>query len=157
MDVNRFRKTENMLDLSSQEIAVFPTISTLQRLQIQPHLLTHLNLSGNRMKFIPDDVIGYFTNLITLDLSSNELGYLPCGLCKLTKLKTLLVKNNVLCELPKCKSSSQSLEILNVSGNKLELFPAQVLQLLQLKQLHLGGNRIHTIPKEIMQLTRYNS
>ena len=151
MDVNKLRKTENMLDLSGQGIDVFPTISYLQ---IQPHLLAHLDLSGNRMKYIHDDVISYFPNLITLDLSSNELEFLPCGLCKLTELKTLLVKNNVLCELPQCVSTSQSLEVLNVSGNKLERFPAQVLPLLQLKQLHLGGNRIQSIPKEIAQLTR---
>ncbi len=147
------KKSENMLDLSCKGMHVFPTISHLGP---RSCMLTHLDLSGNNVKDISDDEISCLPNLITLDLSLNQLEYLPSGLCKLTKLKTLLARNNVLCELPKCMSSfSQSLEILNISGNILEHFPAHVLQLSQLKHLHLGGNRIHNIPKEIAQLTRY--
>ena len=151
MDVNRLKKTEKTLDLSNRGVNVFQIISSLQ---VQPCVFTELDLTGNHLKCISDDEISSLSNLITLDLSSNQLKYLPCGLCKLTKLKTLLVRNNVLCELPKCMTSSESLEILNVSGNGLDHFPAQVLHLSQLKQLHLGGNYIQNIPKKIALLTR---
>lgn len=146
-------EVENVLDLSSQGIYDFPT--NISHLRMQFDKFTYLDLSGNHIKYISDDEISYFPNLLTLDLSSNQLECLPCGLNKLAKLKALLVRNNYLYDLPRCICSHESLEMLNISGNKLEEFPVQVLQLFQLKQLHLGGNRIYSVPKEITQLSRY--
>ena len=154
MDVDESSKNESMLDLSCQGIDTFSTFNSSVRMD--PNMLTDLDLSGNRVKRISDDEIGHFPNLITLNLSSNQLVYLPSGLCGLAKLKTLIIRNNFLCELPKCMNLSLSLETLNVSGNKLENFPVQVLQLSRLKQLHLGGNHIQNVPKEIAHMTRYN-
>ena len=152
MDANKLEKAEETLDLCRRGINVFQTISSF--IKLQPCVFTKLDLSENHLRSISDDEIGCLSNLIALDLSSNQLQYLPCGLCKLSKLKTLLVRNNVLYELPKCMTSSQSLEILNVSGNRIQHFPVEVLQLSRLKQLHLGGNYIQNIPKDITRLIR---
>ncbi|KAM8976853.1 leucine-rich repeat-containing protein 58 [Pelodytes ibericus] len=118
-----------------------------RRKEVHQLLLPH-----NRLLVLPPSV-ATFSNLLLLDLSSNNMAYIGEEILGLTRLKTLLAKNNRLDEfsLPK-ELGSMRLEVLNLSGNQFEEIPSQLLQLQTLKTLSLGGNRLKSIPAEIDNL-----
>lgn len=88
--------------------------------------LEKLDLSENRISTFTDDAFNEFENLQELDLSYNELTYLPTSIGKLTKLKKL-----------------------NLSGNRIGSLPKEFEQLVSLESLELDGNPIGNVPIEI--------
>ena len=92
MGEERKEINEKMLDYSHREMDVLPSIS---QLSVRPCTITHINVSGNRFRSLPSEIL-QFTNLSTLDVSSNQLEHLPREISKMIKLETLLVQNNFL-------------------------------------------------------------
>ncbi|GGD28656.1 COR domain-containing protein [Hyunsoonleella pacifica] len=88
--------------------------------------LENLNLSENRINSLKDDVFTGLENIEELDLSFNELTYLPTSIGNLTKLKKL-----------------------NLSGNKITSLPKEFENLISLESLELEGNPIGRVPVEI--------
>ncbi len=108
------------LSLKGNKLVEFPvSISYVDTLET-------LDLSENKIQSLKDDAFVNLENLVELDLSFNELTYLPTSLGKLTKLKKL-----------------------NLSGNNLGVLPKEFENLVSLESLELEGNPIGRVPVEI--------
>lgn len=111
-------------------------------------------LRHNRLSKFPESIVK-FSNLKTLDISSNGLTILP-DIFEHCPLTTLIAKNNNLTNesLPKTFTISSTLRELNLSGNQLNNFPEQVFDFFNLKYLYLGGNQISSISRQVWKLTK---
>ena len=90
------------------------------------HTLEKLDLSENKISSIDDDAFDGLENLIELDLSFNELNYLPTSIGKLRKLKRLNLSENKISSLPKEFENLTSLEFLDFDGNPIERVPVEI-------------------------------
>lgn len=93
--------------------------------------------------------IGFLQNLQHLDLSCNELLYIPEELCELHKLKTLNLRKNFLLSLPKNIGKLTNLLDLDISENYISRLPPSTILLKNLQSLNLRINSFTKIPKEI--------
>lgn len=103
--------------------------------------LTYLNLSNNNITYIPHE-IGHLTNLSYLGIANNNLEVLPASLCTLTNLTILNVPSNRLTELPSNIDNLQKLIYLDISDNRLDVLPSTFTNLTNLIILNLAGNDI---------------
>ena len=111
-----------------------------------------IDLSRNRLTYLPEDVSRFFDNLTALNLSENTLAELPPEFCLLKKLQVLNLKKNLLKCLPGGFVELKKLKDLNLGGNRFQQFPEQVCMLDKLQSLHLGGNLIEYVPPNIKNL-----
>ena len=110
-----------------------------------------LDLSNNQLTFLPAE-IGKLVTLQQLDLSDNKLTFLPAEIGKLVTLQTLYLYNNQLAFLPVEIGQLVALKILNLSFNQLAFLPVEIGQLVALKILNLSFNQLTFLPVEIGQL-----
>ncbi len=89
-----------------------------------------------------------------LDLSGNRLKVVPQELKQFTNLNKLILNKNKLKELPPFIAEFEYMQVLRLSNNKLDLFPPEICELEFLDHLDLGKNRIDTLPPCIENLTR---
>ncbi|KAK6645330.1 hypothetical protein RUM43_001606 [Polyplax serrata] len=140
------------LDLSYLSLRSDEIKSRLEESKEEAEEVTSILLYQNVMNVVPS-VIGRFTKLRYLDLSSNRLSELPAeiGRCPLT---TLIAKNNRLSDksLPATFPDLVHLKELNLSGNEFSIFPTEVLCMKSITNLFMGGNNMTKIPKEISNL-----
>jgi small GTP-binding protein len=92
--------------------------------------------------------------VIRLDLSHCQLGYLPKEIGQLHNLKVLNLQNCDLTQLPKEIGQLSKLELLNLEWNKLTQLPKEIGQLSKLERLILCSNKLTQLPKEIGQLSK---
>ena len=100
----------------------------------------------------PPVVCKRFTNLgeslknieiaCVLDLSKQNLTYLPGSILKLKNLTDLSLKNNKLSMFPTVIFNMQSLQHLDISDNQLIDLPPQLFLFKNLKSLDLAGNNL---------------
>ena len=114
-----YSKCEN-LNLKGNKLVEFPHPIKYVK------TLNQLNLSENNISSLLDETFSELENLEELDLSFNNLTYLPSSLGNLTKLKKL-----------------------NLSGNKISSLPKEFENLISLESLELEGNPIGRAPLEI--------
>ena len=111
--------------------------------------LTTLNLSGNDLDRLADDLFEPLTSLRTLNLSGNDLDRLAGELFEpLAALETLLLEDNSLGSLPAdLFRGLDALEELNLSENRLAAFPSAAIGDGggELRVLILGDNAIGAI------------
>ncbi|KAF2896758.1 hypothetical protein ILUMI_09418 [Ignelater luminosus] len=109
-------------------------------------------LNNNQLNKVSESIFK-FSNLKTLDLSSNGLSILP-DVFRYCPITTLIAKNNNLTNksLPKTFTQSSKLREMNLSGNQLTMFPEQLLDFPNMKYLYLGSNQILNISKNIGKL-----
>lgn len=116
-----------------------------------------LLLNNNLLKSLPP-VMGFFENLVTLNLSCNRLKALDSAdLCKLVNLRSLIVSDNLLDDMSLPKDLAEhltQLEVVNFSGNLLTQFPYQLLSMYSLREIYLGSNKIGMLPKNYENLQR---
>ncbi len=142
--------------------------SLLNDLGILEELET-LNLQGNVLIDIPNSLL-LLKNIKKLDLSQNQINYLPQGFGKnqkeltilnlsenhlqsidsnysfLENLKILKLSSNKLNHLYDVFERLKNLEILSLSNNSISEIPPSIFNLSQLKRLDLSKNRLNQIP-----------
>ncbi len=87
-----------------------------------------------------------------LDLSRNQLTYLPPALCQLAQLQSLVVNNNKLVSLPEEIGELTNLMQLDVSCNEIAHLPVQIGDLSNLKHLNLRRNHLQEVSVELTYL-----
>ena len=87
-----------------------------------------------------------------LDLSRNQLTYLPAALCQLSQLQSLVVNNNKLVSLPEEIGELTNLMQLDVSCNEIAHLPVQIGDLSNLKHLNLRRNHLQEVSVEMTYL-----
>lgn len=108
---------------------------------------------------------GAFENLVTLNISSNELTAFPDGIVRCTKLEKLYASYNKLkFEGGKCKPLLEytiasglpagigklvQLHVLHLSHNQVELIPEGISRCVKLQRLKIDNNRLITLPDGI--------
>ncbi|KAL2712247.1 leucine-rich repeat-containing protein 58, partial [Vespula squamosa] len=102
--------------------------------------LRELNLSGNRLREFPEQI---------LDL--NGLKYLYLG-GSMEVATVLSMGGNRLTEVPSTLGQLKSLQALILCDNMLESLPSSIANLTNLKSLLLHKNRLKTLPTEIITL-----
>ena len=80
---------------------------------------TRLDLSGEELEYLPPE-IGNLTGLTRLDLDDNQLTALPPELGNLTSLTDLRLWNNQLAKLPPELKTLLDRGVGNLSGNPLK-------------------------------------
>jgi len=110
--------------------------------------LTELELSGNKLKTIPEGLFN-ITALRELSLSRNEISELPEALTRLQRIRTLDLADNVISSLPASISALQSLREFNLSYNRLTSLPPEFTKLTGLCVLHLMYNSLTEVPQPV--------
>jgi Leucine-rich repeat (LRR) protein len=106
---------------------------------------TKLNLSGQKLKLIPDSVFDK-TDLVYLDLGSSDIVFYP-------PLSALVDSNaNDLTEISEKIGKLINLKTLVLNSNKLTTLPNSITQLTNLEVLDLSINKDLDITKEIEKI-----
>ncbi|KAK6172161.1 hypothetical protein SNE40_015886 [Patella caerulea] len=140
---------ENAEDLSYSDLETVPDF-----LLLRSNELRALQLDHNEILCLPD-TISSFKNLVTMDISANNMTILSPELVKLHNLKTFIARNNCFDtdSIPKDFGLMSSLEVLNLGGNNFKELPPQVTELEHLRCLYMGGNKIEEVNSSIKSLT----
>ena len=134
-----------------------------------------LNLSGNRLSRLPDDlprlhrlrilfcsenaftqvpaVLGQCPQLEMVGFKSNAIEHLPAAALP-PKLRWLILTDNRLTHLPAELGHCQRLQKLMLAGNQLRVLPDSLAQLHNLELLRIAANRLEHLPGWLLQLPR---
>jgi len=107
--------------------------------------LRRLDLSGNRLQAVPDEVFR-LTQLEELNLAGNRITQLDPKIGTLHALRSLDLSENRLSTLPSELAGCTNLETLSLFDNQFSTLPAVVHELVALRSLDLAGNRIVEVP-----------
>ncbi|XP_011881455.1 PREDICTED: leucine-rich repeat protein 1-like [Vollenhovia emeryi] len=149
----------NSSDFSQGRVKVaVRKISEYPILQGFPRTTEHLILKGlSRRSF--DRQILCLQSLRILDLSNNNISYLPKELGTLPHLQQLLLSNNNLGKSPRSKwawleqtAIKHNLYFLDISGNLLTELPVQIKNLKALGHLKVSQNALTHLPHNIKAL-----
>lgn len=109
--------------------------------------ITRLDLACDLKEF-PQEIFGLADSLEVLNLSGNQLTELPDDLSRLTKLRVLFCSENRFTELPEVLSSCQNLKMVGFKSNRINSVPASALAP-WLRWLILTDNQISALPATI--------
>lgn len=130
--------------LSKQSVNCFPrAIVQLSK------TIRSLDLSFNKLKKIPGECIGEFTNLRHLILNNNQIKELPDEIGNLVKLESLILNDNQLVSLPSTLINLTCLKKIDLSSNQLTEFPVLFANAKNLDTIDLSKNKIGNVPDEI--------
>lgn len=101
-------------------------------------VLEELDVSYNQLRSIPHDF--EIQSLQILNLSHNQLDFLPTSITRCSKLKSLNLSKNHLTSLPADLVNLRRLELLDLSENLLCIMPAEVLERMESATLLITGN-----------------
>jgi Leucine-rich repeat (LRR) protein len=91
------------------------------------------DITLNRFDIIPN-FVGELKDLISLDISGNDIKILPDFIKNLTNLRKLNLHYLCISELPSWIATLKELEILDISSNHLEKYPEIIRELPKLKE-----------------------
>ncbi|MCO8161942.1 leucine-rich repeat-containing serine/threonine-protein kinase [Pseudomonas sp. 21LCFQ010] len=103
---------------------------------------------GCGLEHFPQEIFDLADSLEVLNLSGNALSSLPDDLHRLTKLEVLFVSDNLFTELPPVLGRCQRLSMIGFKANRIEHVPAESLPP-QLRWLILTDNRLETLPEQL--------
>ncbi|MBB6342998.1 hypothetical protein HNP49_003186 [Pseudomonas fluvialis] len=134
-----------------------------------------LNLSGNRLSCLPDDlprlhrlqilfcsenaftqvpaVLGQCPQLEMVGFKSNAIEHLPAAALP-PQLRWLILTDNRLTHLPEELGHCQRLQKLMLAGNQLRELPDSLAQLHNLELLRIAANRLEHLPAWLLHLPR---
>lgn len=113
--------------------------------------LKKINLTNNEIEFLPA-VFYKLKSLEALDLTNNKITSLPETVSKLTHLKEFILSHNNISSLPKSFSKLKNLNYLSLFGNNLSALPASFSNLSNLEHLNISNNNFDSFPKVILEL-----
>lgn len=111
--------------------------------------LTHLDISSNKLTFLPDSITK-LTNLVQLDISDNKLTFLPVSIGKLVNLTLLDISHNELTKLPKSIGKIKNLTHFHIDNNQLKKLPESIGRLSNLTYLYIYNNNLINLPDTII-------
>uniref|UniRef100_A0A1I7UDH0 LRRCT domain-containing protein n=1 Tax=Caenorhabditis tropicalis TaxID=1561998 RepID=A0A1I7UDH0_9PELO len=126
------------LILKNAKIADFPR----EIFAHTPNLMT-LDLSGNRLRIEPYSLRSLH-NLIHLDLSDNDIGFLTNTMISLTKLKVITMNNNKITNID-FRRFPENLTDLSIRHNLVSTIHYVPASARNLKRLDLAGNRLEFV------------
>lgn len=142
---DRLRELRQLTELSLR----FNNIQTIPRdLFNSLSSLTSLFLSHNKLHTLPD--LHGLRALSVLDISSNNIQFLPESIGQLTQLHILNAHHNKITELPESMISLRALKTCSFAYNLLHNLPESVTLLSTLTSLDLSNNRLDSIPREFL-------
>lgn len=106
-----------------------------------------LNLSGNRLTALPDD-LPLLYRLRVLFCSDNPFTELPAVLGQCAQLEMVGFKANRIRDLPP-DALPPRLRWLILTDNQVETLPAEIGRCTELQKLMLAGNRLQQLPPEL--------
>ncbi len=134
-----------------------------------------LNLSGNQLSELPDD-LGRLHKLKILFCSDNAFGHLPdsLGQCpqlgmvgfkhnRITRVSAaslapglhwLILTDNAIAELPDAIGDCRGMRKLMLAGNRLTQLPDSLRHCRELELLRIADNRLGALPDWLLQLPR---
>ncbi len=121
------------------------TLEQLQRGELSG--ITRLDLSEGLDTF-PPEIFALADSLEVLNLSGNRLDRLPEDLPRLGKLRILFCSHNAFTELPAVLGRCPRLEMVGFKANRIRSLPAEALPP-RLRWLTLTDNRLEHLPPEI--------
>lgn len=110
---------------------------------------TKMDLSGRLLGSLPASLGHNFNNLVSLDLSKNQLKDLPSSIGDLDSLEVLDLQSNQLSSLPDAIGFLENLKVLNVSGNMLVALPDSMGGCRKLMDINAGFNQLDRLPARI--------
>ncbi|KFE57618.1 leucine-rich repeat-containing protein kinase family protein [Pseudomonas syringae] len=135
--------------------------------------LETLNLTGNRLKSLPDDLhrlhrlqvlfcsenqfselpacIGRCQNLRIVGFKANQIRHVP-GTALPPRLRWLILTDNLIEQLPNELGDCLSLQKLMLAGNRLHELPASVVGCQQLELLRISANQLTQLPEWLLKL-----
>ncbi len=128
------------------------TFRTIERAMKDPAVVYKLDLSGQKLKEIPEEV-RRMVNLNSLDLGRNRLKKLPNWFGELVHLQELRVARNKLEDFPPMICELVHLKRLDMSRNALAALPACIGRLTELVSLDLWSNDLVDFPEEMEDMT----
>lgn len=135
---------DTVLNFGYQNLVEIPDLSACINLQT-------LYINGNRLTSLPSWLFT-LTSLVYLDISSNELTYLPDEIGLLTNLQMLSLSINRLAYLPSSLYTLKSLNYLYAYSNELSYLSSEIGSMTGLQSLYLSSNRLTYLPYEITYL-----
>lgn len=111
------------------------------------HGIRRLDLSCGLTEF-PRAIFELADSLEVLNLSGNALSSLPDDLYRLRHMRILFVSDNDFTELPACIGRCEQLQVIGFKANRIRHVPAQALTP-QLRSLILTDNQIDSLPEAL--------
>src|SRR4051812_15317256 len=109
---------------------------------------THVDLRHCQLDHFPPELFALADTLTMLDLSGNRLRTLPDDLPRLRVLRTLFCSNNRFETLPAALGACPQLDLVGFKANAIEHVPPQALSP-ALRWLILTDNRIEAMPETL--------
>ena len=134
-----------------------------------------LNLSGNKLSSLPDDlprlhklriifcsdnlftelpnVLGQCKSLTMVGFKANQISRVPDGALAPT-LRWLILTDNRIQSLPHSIGQCRQMQKLMLAGNQLSDLPAELAECTNLELLRLSANRFSTLPPWLLSMPR---
>eukprot|EP01126_Amoeba_proteus_P008861 TRINITY_DN13361_c0_g1_i1.p1 TRINITY_DN13361_c0_g1~~TRINITY_DN13361_c0_g1_i1.p1 ORF type:complete len:285 (+),score=44.87 TRINITY_DN13361_c0_g1_i1:132-986(+) len=135
------------LNIASNDITIFPV--GFSKLALLKDFDCNCNSIRDFTNFIP---CSSFTALQVLNISGNELRFLPSEIGALTTLEKILVNENELAILPTEIGLLTNVVELNLDENKLQQIPREIGRMSKLEVLNINQNDLFDLPNEIYNL-----
>jgi len=117
--------------------------------------LEELNLSQNQITYIPEN-ISAFSNLRKISVGWNKLTELPMGIFDLAALQELRAENNMIRVIPGQVGDLHALNTLVLNHNFISVIPLRCAELKFLVKVDLSENPVEICPSSILLLHQKN-
>lgn len=114
---------------------------------------TTFDLSNQNLKQFPTELYEYCDVVEYLDLSKNELSFLPNDLYQFKNLKYLFLNENQFSTFPESISQLNSIELIGLKSNKINFIAENAIPK-HLKWLILTNNQLVKLPNSIGECTQ---
>lgn len=143
--------TQTMIDATTVLNLWSSNIESIEGIEIFTELKT-LDISTNNLTTLPDSM-AQMTKLRGLEFNKNKFTVFPEVLCSLPNLTFISFWNNQIAVVPESISNITSLKSLNFAFNKITTLPDSIGDLSNLTTLSLWSTQIHKLPESITKLS----